>query len=122
MKLILGWLALGIAVAVTVLVVPGIDVDYSPGVYWAIAAVFGIVNVTLGTILRFVALPLTVLTLGLFGLVINAAMFLVTDWLMDSLQVDGFLPALFGSVVIALALVAVEGVAMTVGRELRRPG
>lgn len=120
MRLILGWLVLTSAVMVTVLVVPGIDVDWSPGVYWAIGAVFALVNMTLGVILRVVSLPLLVLTLGLFSLVLNAILLLVTDWLLDSLHVEDFWAALGGAAVIALVTMIVEGISGSFESELSR--
>src|SRR3974377_202791 len=71
-----------------------------------VALVFGVVNAVLGSILRILTLPVTFLTLGLFALVINAILLLVTGALARSLglglHVDGFVPALLGGVVIGL--------------------
>jgi putative membrane protein len=122
MRLILGWLVLTIAVMLTVVLVPGIDVDWSPGIYWAIAAVFAVVNVTLGVILRLVSLPLLVLTWGLFGLVVNAILFLVTDWLLDSLDVETFWAALLGAAVISLAALVVEAISRSFAGEMSSGG
>ncbi|MGH3451171.1 MAG: phage holin family protein [Haloechinothrix sp.] len=118
MKLILGWLVLTITVAATVAIVPGLDVDWSPGIYWVIAAVLALVNVTLGVILRLLAFPLLVLTLGVFSLVLNAILLLVTDWLMDSLEVDGFPAALGGSIVITLVAMVIGGIIRSFDSEL----
>jgi putative membrane protein len=117
MKLIVGWLVLAGAVMVTVVLVPGIEVDWSPGMYMAIAAVFALVNVTLGVVLRLVSLPLLVLTLGLFSFVLNAVLFLVTDRLVDSLEVDSFWAALSGAVVIACVAAVIEGIARRIEAE-----
>lgn len=59
-----------------------------------VALVFGLVNGTLGRIVRFVSIPLYILTLGLIGLVINGMMFAVVAWLSDlagfGLTIEGF--------------------------------
>jgi putative membrane protein len=118
MRLVLGWLILTVAVMVTVALLPGMDVDWSPGTYLTIAAVFAILNVTLGLILRFVTLPLLLLTRGLFSLVLNAVLLLVTDWLVDSLDVESFWAALAGAAVISLVAAVIEGIARSLQRDL----
>ena len=100
--LLLKWLILAVAVWVTAALVSGITVDGGVGTYFLIAFVFATVNVLLGSILRLLTFPLIALTLGIFSLVITAFMLLVTDWLMDSFDVDGFGPAFLGALVIAI--------------------
>jgi putative membrane protein len=73
--------------------------------FWSIvlvAAVFGIVNALLKPIALFFSLPFLLLTLGLFTLVINALMLLVTDALLGGLEGDGFWAALLGSLIISI--------------------
>lgn len=59
-----------------------------------VALVFGVVNGTLGKVVRFVSIPLYILTLGLFGLIVNGFMFAIVAWLSDlagfGLRIDGF--------------------------------
>ena len=96
-NLAIRWAVLAVAVWVTTSVVSGIEVvDGSIGTYLLIAAIFATVNALLGSILRLLTFPLIVLTLGFFSLVISALMLLVTDWLMDSFEVDGFAPSVLG--------------------------
>jgi putative membrane protein len=99
--LLIRWLVLAVAVWVTTALVSGIDVNGGAGTYLLVAIVLASVNAVLGTILRLLTFPLIVLTLGIFSLVINALMLMVTDSLMDSFDVDGFGPALLGAVIIA---------------------
>ena len=96
------WLAVAVAIGLTAWLLPGVDVDGGFGTLVWIAAIFGLVNAVIGTIVRVLTLPLTVLTLGLFALVINALMLLLTDWLLDELEVDGFLTALAASLLISV--------------------
>lgn len=116
MGLIVGWVSLAGAVLVAGAVVPGIDVDWSPGAYLVIAAVFAVVNLALGQLLRFVSMPFVVLTLGLFSLVVNAVLFLFTDWLVGSLRVDDFWAALGGATVIAIVAALLQAIAGPVRR------
>lgn len=66
------------------------------------AIVLGILNVFVKPILSILSLPITIITLGLFSFVINASMILLTDYFMDSMQVDGFLWALLFSILLSL--------------------
>lgn len=66
-----------------------------------VTLVFGLVNAIVRPIAMFFSLPALLLSLGLFILVINAAMLGVTAWLTDALAVDGFVPAVLGALVIS---------------------
>jgi len=102
------WAVLAVAIAFTAWLFPGIDVDGGVLTLLGIAAVFAVVNAVLGPIARLLTFPLLAITLGLFSLVINAVLFLLTDALLDDLDVDGFLAALGGSVVISVVVVTLE--------------
>ncbi len=68
-----------------------------------VAAVFGLVNALIKPVLLLLSLPVVVLTLGIFIFVVNALMLMLTGWLLDPLiSVDGFWPALLGSVLISI--------------------
>ena len=66
------------------------------------AGVLAFINATVGKLLKLLALPITCLTLGLFSLVINAAMLQLAGSLELGFRVDGFVPALIGSTVLAV--------------------
>ena len=101
-----------IAIAVAAFFVPGIHwgaVDYNlgePGKYLSLfftAVVLGVLNAFVKPILVLVSLPLTCATLGLFMFVINAVMLLLVAAIPQlGFSVDGFIPALIGSIVISL--------------------
>ncbi|HET7699927.1 MAG TPA: phage holin family protein [Candidatus Limnocylindria bacterium] len=101
-----------VAIAIAAFFVPGISwglVDYGMGdlgKYLSLlltAVVLGIVNAFVRPILLIVSLPLTCATLGLFVFVINALMLLLVSAIPQlGFQVDGFLAALIGSIVISL--------------------
>jgi putative membrane protein len=100
--LLIRWLVLAAAIWLTALLLPGIEVGEGFFTLLWVALLFGIVNAFIGTILRILTLPLTVLTLGLFALLVNAALLGITAWLSDDLDVDGFWAALFGALLISL--------------------
>ncbi|WP_376100031.1 phage holin family protein [Roseomonas sp. CCTCC AB2023176] len=88
-----------IAFLVAQALIPGIAIR---GWGWLIiaAVVFGLVNAFIRPVIFLLSLPLTVLTLGLFTLVINAMMLGLTAWLIPGLEVRGFWAAFWGAVVI----------------------
>ena len=72
------------------------------GTYLWVALLFAVVNSIVGPVLRLLSLPFVVLTLGLFLLVVNAALLAITAAVSDRLQVDGLWPAVAGGFLIAL--------------------
>ena len=105
-SLLLHWILNAAALWVAAAVIPGLDFTGGLGRLLLVAAVFGIINSTLRPILTVLTCPLIVVTLGLFTLVINALMLLVTGWLSESwnlgFTVSGFWAAFFGGLVIGL--------------------
>jgi putative membrane protein len=85
----------------------------------AVAIVFGIVNAVLKPIAKTFGCLLYVLTLGLFGLVVNALLFWLTSWLAGELglafHVDGFWPAFWGALVVTIVSSALHGIVRRVG-------
>jgi putative membrane protein len=71
-----------------------------------VALIFGVINAIIKPIFRLVTLPLVLLTLGLFLIVINALLLMLTSWLSGEFgvgwQVDGFWPAVWGSIIISI--------------------
>lgn len=106
MKLLLRWVASAIAVAVAVEVLAGITYDGRISTLAVVALLLGLVNSLVRPVLKMLSCGLIVLTLGLFLLVINAAMLLLAAWLARELgygfQVDGFVTALVGSLLISV--------------------
>lgn len=66
------------------------------------AIVFGLINLIVKPIVKLFSLPITILTLGLFSLVINALMVLLADHFVDGIQVDGFWWALIFSIALSV--------------------
>ena len=81
--------------------VKGIEVD----TYWAAvcgAVALGLINVILFPVVAFVTLPFTILTFGLFLLVIHACLFKFSAAIVSGFRVNGFVPALYGSILLTL--------------------
>lgn len=107
MNLLLRWAAAAAAVWLADWVVVGIRVTGGVRTLLAVALILGLVNALVRPVVRWFACGLVALTLGLFLLVINAAMLLLTEWIAGRLglgfEVDGFAAALLGSLIISLA-------------------
>lgn len=100
-----------IALWITALVVPGIDVGGSNAGHAAltivvVAVIFGLVNAVLKPIIKVVGCVFYILTLGLISFVVNALLFLLTDWISHQFDlpftIDGFWPAFWGAIVMAV--------------------
>ena len=91
-----------VALWVAAALISGISLEKGFWKVVLVAAIFGLVNAFLRPIAKLFSLPLIILTLGLFILVINAVMLLITDWLTASLEVENFGSALLGALVISL--------------------
>jgi putative membrane protein len=92
----------GVAILIAAYLIPG--VDYQGGWLYLLLAglVIGLINLLVKPLVSLLSLPLVIVTLGLFYLVINGAMFWLADWLLSGLTVDGCLPAILGGLVIAV--------------------
>ena len=71
-----------------------------------VALIFGLINGTLGRVIRFVSIPLYILTLGLFGLIVNGILIWIVAWLSGlagfGLRVDGFWWGVLGALVLSI--------------------
>lgn len=101
MRMLLHWIVTALAVWITSRVVPGFYVDSAAAALIA-AVVIGLVNATLGLFLKIITLPLTILTLGLFWLVINAVMLELASAFVPGFHVRGFSAAFWGAIVLSL--------------------
>ena len=101
MNLLIRLLITTVLVVVIANFLPGISVD-SIKTALVVAVVLALLNTFLKPILVFFTLPVTVITLGLFLLVINAVMVLICDYLIDGFEVKTFMNALFFSIVLSV--------------------
>ena len=104
-------------------VVGGGDTATRVLVFLVLAFLFGLVNAIVKPIVKLVALPLYILTLGLFTLVVNALMLLLTGWLSSQtdygLRIDGFWTAVLGALIISVVSVVLS-IAVPGSRKGRR--
>lgn len=101
MRLLVRLLVAAAAFWIVASLLPGVDVRDGVVNYLVIAVIFGIVNALVGPVLRVITFPLTLVTLGLFRLVVNAALLGITALLTSRLEIDGFLTALLASLLIS---------------------
>jgi putative membrane protein len=102
MKLVLRWLALAVAFWVATAIVPGITINGGLTTYLWVALLFGLINAILGSILKILTLPATIISFGLFLFIINAAMLALTARWSSKLDVHGFGSALLASLIISV--------------------
>ncbi len=100
MNILLNWLLSALAIVVAAYILPGVHVETFVTAL-VLAVVLGVINAFLKPILFFLTLPITILTLGLFGLVINALLILLTEAIVPGFRVDGFWWALLFSIVLS---------------------
>lgn len=100
-NLIVHWLISAASLMVAAYLIPGIQLQ---GIGPALIApiVIGLVNATIGFIVKIVTFPITILTLGIFLLVINALMLMFAAYLVPGFAVAGFWPAFFGAIVLSI--------------------
>jgi putative membrane protein len=108
-----------LSLVATVRLVPGLEFDGSIWALVAIALVFGVVNAVIRPVVKILALPVIILTLGIGALFINGLLFWLVVWLaaperLDlALTSDGFWPAFFGAIIMGI-------IAWALGRLLDR--
>ena len=101
MRLLLHWILSAIALWIVANFVPGIYVSGAKAALIA-ALVIGLINATLGLLIKIITFPLTILTLGLFWFVVNALMLELAAQFVQGFAVRGFIPALIGAVLMSL--------------------
>ena len=107
--LLVRWALLGLAFAVTAWLLSGMDIS---GGFWGyvwVSALFGIVNAIIGTILRIITFPLTLLTLGLFSILVNAFLLQITDAITSNLTIDEFWwTAIWAAIIMSIVSVILD--------------
>jgi len=106
-KLLVHWVLSAISLLVVAHFVPGFVVR-GFGTALIAAVVIGFVNGTLGLILKLLTLPITIITFGLFLLVINALMLKLAAWFVPGFAVRGFWPALLGGAILSVLSLVVR--------------
>jgi len=100
MRLLIHWAVSTIAILIAAYLIPGVHGTILSAL--VLAVVLGIINLFLRPIILLITLPLTILTLGLFSLVINALLVLLAVAIVPGFIVNGFWPAFFFAIVLSL--------------------
>ena len=101
MYLVTDWFLVALSIIIVAHVIPGFHVA-SFGTALIAAIVIGLINSTLGLLLKILTFPLTTVTFGLFLFVINALMLRFASYLVEGFVVDSFLPAFLGAIVLSI--------------------
>ena len=116
MNFIIRWLVTAVAVGAAVWIVPGITAVGSDGTIAVVvmALVLSLINVSVKPVLQILSLPISVLTLGIFYIVVNALLLELAAWAATGLfgsgiAIDGFGSAFLGSIVISIVSAIVNG-------------
>ena len=99
--LLTNWFLSALSIVIVAHLIPGFHVR-GFGTALIAAVVIGLVNATIGILVKLLTLPLTIVTFGLFLFVVNALMLLFASALVPGFVVAGFLPAFFGAVVLSI--------------------
>lgn len=99
--LVTRWFIVALSLLLAALIIPGVEVS---GVYIALvtAALLGLVNIIIRPLLILLTIPVTVMTMGLFILVINALLFWFVSTFVEGFEVAGFLSALGGALIVSV--------------------
>jgi len=99
--LIIAWLISAVSILIVGQIIPGFEVQ-SFGSALIAAVVIGLINATVGLFLKIITIPISILTFGIFLLVINALMLMFASSLLSGFTVTGFWAAFFGAIVLAI--------------------
>lgn len=102
MSLVINWVISGLAVVISAYLLPGVTLSGGFKAALLTALVLGLINAIIKPVLSLLTLPLTVMTLGLSSLVINALLILLVTKVVPGFQVQGFLWAIAFSIVLTV--------------------
>lgn len=109
MNFLVRWIITALAVAVAVWLVPGvavIGVQAWVGIF-IVALILSLINMSIKPILQILSIPITILTLGLFYIVVNTILLFLAAWLSNALFGVGFMIANFGSGFLAAIVISI---------------
>lgn len=100
-NLLIRWVTSALALYLVTLFIPGIHVTGIVATFVA-ALIIGLINSTIGSLIKLITLPIRFVTLGLFSLVINAVMLMVAAALVPGFVVNGFIAAFLGAIALSI--------------------
>lgn len=101
------WICFALALIFTAWIIPGIEVSSFLSAMFA-CVIIALINTFVKPALQLVTLPINFLTVGLFSFVLNALLLMLAGWITPGLEVDGFLSALLGSIVLSIFSVGIN--------------
>lgn len=104
---LLRWVVYSLIIVFIAWIIPGIEVES----FWAamlVCIILALINTFIKPVLEFISLPINFLTLGLFSLVVNALLFMLAGAITPGFEVENFLSALLGSLILAVASIGVS--------------
>ncbi len=119
MRLLLRWVLSAVALLVVAWLVPGFYLRNFGSALFAVI-VIGLVNATLGILLKLVTFPLTIVSLGLFWWMINALMIWIASSFVPGFEIAGFGSAFIGAIALALVNLVLGALWRSAEREARR--
>lgn len=109
MRLLIKWVLFALTMWLIGYYVPGITVENFQSAF-IVCAIMALINIFVKPLIKLITLPINLLTLGLFGIVINALMFWLAGYLAEGIVIDGFISGLIGSLIMTFAGVVINGV------------
>ena len=106
-NIFLRWIAFSLAIMFVAWLIPGISIaNFLTAML--VSVVMALINTFVKPILQFISLPVNLITLGLFSFIINALLFKFAGWIVPGFEVEGFLSALLGSIVLSLLVLGIS--------------
>ncbi len=102
MSIILRLLGTVAAVVLTVNIVPGISIEGGWLTIFLVALVWSVISMVIRPVLSILTLPITLITFGLFALILNALLFWAMQFVVQGFSVEGFFAAFLGSIVLSI--------------------
>lgn len=100
MILLVRWILFTLAIIFVAWLVPGIDVANFQSAM-LVTVIIALINIFIRPLIQLITLPINILTLGIFGLIINAFMFMLAGYMAPGFEVESFLSAFLGSIVLS---------------------
>lgn len=116
MKYLVSFLGSALALLITANVVTGVTIlDFKALIVATI--IVGLINTFIRPILRLLSLPITLVTFGLFAIVINAITFSIAAFFAPGFEIDGLIPALMGAIVLSIVSTIIDFFTNRIGRK-----
>lgn len=116
MQIIVALVLNALALMATAYIVPGFHVSSFTTALLA-AVVLGVVNTFIKPVLALITLPITLITLGLFSFVVNAVVLFIVSAVVPGLTLDGWIPAILGSIVLSVVGTVLSSLLKDIGKK-----